>query len=68
VSYALDVEDGSLVFKIVRHEAHELEPLFGEVFSNSDYGTFEFKRGSDGVVGGFALDAGRVRNLEFERR
>ena len=68
VSYALDVEDGSLVFRIVRHEAHELEPLFGEVFSNGDYGTFEFQRGSDGVVDGFVLDAGRVRNLEFERQ
>jgi len=42
--------------------------LFGEVFSNSDYGTFEFKRGSDGIVDGFVLDAGRVRNLEFERQ
>jgi CubicO group peptidase (beta-lactamase class C family) len=68
VSYALDVEDGSLVFRIVRHEAHELEPLFGEVFSNSDYGTFEFRRAADGAVDGFVLDAGRVRNLEFERR
>ncbi len=68
VSYALDVEDGSLVFRIVRHEAHELEPLFGEVFSNRDYGTFEFQRGSDGAVVGFALDAGRVRNLEFKRK
>jgi hypothetical protein len=42
--------------------------LFGEVFSSSDYGTFEFKRGPDGAVVGFALDAGRVRNLEFERQ
>ena len=68
VSYTVDVEEGSLVFRIVRHEAHKLEPLFGEIFSSSDYGTFEFKRGADGVVGGFALDAGRVRNLEFERQ
>jgi hypothetical protein len=67
VSYALDVEEGSLVFRIVRHEAHELEPVFGEIFSSSDYGTFEFQRGSDGAVDGFVLDAGRVRNLEFER-
>jgi CubicO group peptidase (beta-lactamase class C family) len=68
VSYALGVEDGSLVFRIVRHEAHELEPVFGEIFSNSDYGTFEFRRGSDGAVDGFVLDAGRVRNLEFFRQ
>jgi len=68
VSYALDVEDGSLVFRIVRHEVHELEPLFGEIFSSSDYGSFEFRRGADGAVSGFVLDAGRVRYLEFERR
>ncbi len=68
VAYALDVEDGTLAFRMVRHEAHELEPVFGEIFANSDYGTFEFQRGSDGAVTGFVLDAGRVRNLEFERR
>jgi hypothetical protein len=68
VSYALDVEDGSLVFRIVRHEAHELETLFGEVFSNEDYGVFEFQRGTDGAINGFLLDAGRVRNLEFRRQ
>ena len=68
VSYAVAAEEGSLVFKIVRHESHQLEPLFDEVFSTDDYGTFEFTRGSDGVVDGFTLDAGRVRNLEFERR
>ncbi len=68
VSYALAVEDGSLVFRIVRHEVHDLEPLFGEIFSSSDYGTIEFQRASDGAVDGFVLDAGRVRNLEFERK
>jgi hypothetical protein len=66
VSYALDVEEGGLVFRIVRHEAHQLEPLFGEVFSSSGFGTFEFMRRADGVIGGFLLDAGRVRNLLFE--
>ena len=68
VSYALEVEEGSLVFRIVRHEPHELEPLFGEVFLSSDYGTFEFKRGPDGAVDGLVLDAGRVRDLEFKRK
>jgi CubicO group peptidase (beta-lactamase class C family) len=68
VSYALEVEEGSLVFRIVRHEPHELRPLFGEIFSSSDYGTFEFRRGADGVIDGFALDAGRVLNLEFRRQ
>ena len=68
VAYTLDAEDGSLAFRIVRHEKHELEPLFDEIFSSDDYGTFEFRRGADGVVQGFALDAGRVRNLKFERQ
>ena len=68
ISYVLEVKDDSLVFRIVRHKANKLEPLFGEVFSNSDYGTFEFKRGPEGSVVGFALDAGRVRNLEFKRK
>ena len=68
VSYALDVQDGSLGFRIVRHERHPLEPLFDEIFSSDEYGTFEFQRGADGVVEGFALDAGRVRNLQFDRQ
>ncbi len=68
VSYTLEVEDGALQFRIVRHEAHELEPLFDEIFGNSDYGTFEFRRSDDGTVEGFNLDAGRVRNLDFVRQ
>lgn len=68
VAYTLDVEDGSLVFRIVRHEAHELEPLFDEIFSSDEYGTLEFQRGADGAIEGFMLDAGRVRNLRFDRQ
>jgi hypothetical protein len=68
VSYAVDVEMRSLVFRIVRHEAHQLDPLFGDVFSSDDYGVFEFQRGADGKIDGFTLDAGRVRNLGFTRR
>ena len=68
VDYELEVVEERLRFKIHRHEAHELEPLFGEVFANEDYGTFEFQRGLDGTVEGFTLDAGRVRGLDFVRR
>lgn len=68
VPYTLGVEDGSLSFSIVRHETHRLEPLFDEIFSTDEYGTFEFQRGADGGVTGFALDAGRVRNLQFDRQ
>ena len=68
VPYTLDMEDGLLVFRIVRHEKHQLQPLFDEIFSNDEYGTFEFQRRADGVIEGFALDAGRVRNLQFDRQ
>ena len=68
VDYDLAVDDGVLQFRIARYEAHELEPVFGEIFSNSDYGTFQFRRGSDGTVEGFVLAAGRVRSIEFERQ
>ena len=68
VHYDLAVEGSSLVFRIVRHEAHPLEPLFGETFASKDHGTFRFQRESDGSVGGFALDARRVRDLEFKRQ
>lgn len=68
VDYELEVAEGTLQFRIQRHEAHGLEPLFGEIFANEDYGTFEFQRGPGGAVEGFTLDAGRVRGLEFQRR
>lgn len=68
VAYDLSVEENTLVFRIVRHEKHALEPLFSGVFASPDHGTFEFSRAEDGTVEGFKLDAGRVRNLEFSRR
>lgn len=68
VDYHLEVVDERLQFRIVRHEAHDLEPLFDEIFATSDYGTFEFRRDGAGTVKGFMLDAGRVRNLEFLRQ
>jgi CubicO group peptidase (beta-lactamase class C family) len=68
VDYDLVVAGEALRFHIVRHEAHQLEPVFGEIFSNSDYGTFEFQRDADGAIESFILDAGRVRGLEFQRQ
>jgi len=68
VEYVLDAEDAILRFSITRHEKHELEALFDEIFANSDYGAFEFRRTSDGAVAGFMLTSGRVRGVEFIRR
>lgn len=68
VTYSLAVEDGALVFRIVRHESHALEPLFTDLFASSDHGTFHFRRAADGSIDGFDLDAGRVRNLSFDRQ
>jgi len=68
VSYTLAVEEDALVFRMVRHESHQLEPLFQDLFDSTDHGTFEFQRGDDGRIEGFNLDAGRVRNLQFNRQ
>jgi hypothetical protein len=68
VEYVLDVVDGSLVFGFNRPGHHRLEPQFEEVFRSPEYGILEFDFDPEGTVGGFSLDAGRVRNLRFVRR
>ena len=68
VDYVLEVHDGSLRFGLERPGDHVLEAQFGEIFTNPDYGTFEFQRGPEGQVVGFSLDAGRVRKLAFALR
>ena len=66
--YRLFVEDGRLLLELAEVEPMELTPMFGETFEHPDWGAFEFERDAAGVVTGFRLQSGRVRNLAFERR
>ncbi|MEE8525354.1 MAG: hypothetical protein V3T72_15565, partial [Thermoanaerobaculia bacterium] len=62
----LEVEAGALV---ARHSEEDtvLEPRLADVW-NGGFLTLSFQRNEAGKVGGFLLDAGRVRNLRYERR
>lgn len=68
VEYELTQLDGTLSFGFGKPGDHLLEPQFGETFTNPDYGTFEFRRDSQGRIVGFSLASGRVRNVAFIRR
>jgi hypothetical protein len=38
------------------------------LFSNDDYGVFQFETEASGAIRGFRLAAGRVKNLMFVRK
>jgi CubicO group peptidase (beta-lactamase class C family) len=66
--YRLYVDESRLLLKLAEVEPMELTPMFDETFEHPDWGAFEFERDATGVVIGFRLQSGRVRNLAFERR
>ncbi len=62
----LEIEDGELV---ARHRAGDqtFMPRMADVWT-AGFLTVRFQRNEDGEVEGFLLDAGRVRDLQYERR
>jgi CubicO group peptidase (beta-lactamase class C family) len=68
VYYALSLHEGKLVFRVADEPARELTALFGETFENPDWGSFVFQRDTKGLVTGFLLQSGRVKNLDFTRQ
>lgn len=68
-TYELRSENGELVLHVAGRRMGPLKPITAGFFMNPEIGYFEFKGDGAGMKPpGFTLDAGRVRNLKFERR
>jgi CubicO group peptidase (beta-lactamase class C family) len=66
-TYTLSVEDGYLMSRMRReHQGMPLDPTFTDAFRRPTGILLRFSR-SGGKVTGFAIDAGRARNLRFSR-
>jgi hypothetical protein len=66
VTYTLQMEEGDLAVSVRPPDLLTLTPVEKDVFRASGV-TFRFERNAAGEVTGFQLDAGRVRNLRFQR-
>ena len=66
-SYNLRFEGGKLKLFIGDKEISELKPILKDVFRSEGVGVFSFNRGTGGTNAGYKLDAGRVRNLKFDK-
>ncbi len=64
VSYRIEFKDSVLVFHPFKHPARPLQPAFTDAFVAGSAGTVRFVR-TKGVVTGFRLTGGRVRNVGF---
>lgn len=67
VIYTVSVKDSVLVLHPFKRAAAPLMPAFADAFLGGQLGTVRFVR-TKGVVTGFRLTGGRVRNVEFARR
>lgn len=66
-NYTLKLEDNLLILYINDVKKSRLKSIMINLFSNVDYGTFQFINDEAGKSSGFRLAAGRVKNLKFER-
>lgn len=67
ITWTLTVEGDHLAARWKRSPSVPLRPVFAEAFQ-APFGLLRFTReGGTGKVTGFALDAGRTRNLKFEK-
>ena len=64
--YDISLEDDTLVVRQRRMDDIKLTPGKRDEFSGGIF-SFEFERGSDGGVAGFALSNGRTRGVKFEK-
>lgn len=68
VNYSLKLEDGLLVLYINDTKTSPLKSIMTNLFSNDDYGTFQFTTDNYRKASYFRLAAGRVKNLKFEKK
>ena len=63
-TYRIVAKDGALHLHRLKSSASILEPLITDTFATQP-GTIRFTRDAGGIVNGFSLEAGRVRNMKF---
>ena len=68
VNYSLKLENGLLVLYINDTKTSPLKSIMTNLFSNDEYGTFQFTTDNYGKALSFRLAAGRVKNLNFEKK
>jgi CubicO group peptidase (beta-lactamase class C family) len=68
VFYSLKLENDLLTLYINDSKKSPLKSIMKGLFSNDDYGSFQFENDQEGKLIGFRLAAGRVKNLKFEKK
>ena len=68
VYYSLKPESDLLMLYINDSKKSSLSPIMKNLFSNDDYGIFQFNNDDEGRLSSFRLAAGRVKNLNFEKK
>jgi CubicO group peptidase (beta-lactamase class C family) len=68
VFYSLKLEDDLFNLYINDSKKSPLKSIMKDLFSNDDYGSFQFTNDQEGKLIGFRLAAGRVKNLKFEKK
>ena len=63
-TYKVSLEDNALSVTVRKNPSVPLEMTDKDAFAAAQF-TITFKRNSQNKVVGFSLDAGRVKNLEF---
>ncbi|MDP9177049.1 MAG: beta-lactamase family protein [Gemmatimonadota bacterium] len=66
-TYKLAARDSGLVVQVRGRADIVLRPVFGDAFQGSRVGVVKFSRDTRGVVTGFTVNNGSVRNLRFDR-
>lgn len=67
VNYMLKKEKDDLVLYINEDKKSVLKPIMSSIFTNDEYGTFQFNHQTNNEIDGFTLAAGRVKNLKFKK-
>ena len=68
LNYSLKLEGDLLILYINGSKQSPLECIMENLFSNDDYGMFQFKNNKEDKISSFRLSAGRVKNLNFEKK
>ncbi len=64
--YRVVLQDGKLTLFRLKHKPRVLQPTVKDVFFG-EIGTVRFTRDARQQISGFVLDAGRIRNFQFEK-
>ncbi len=65
--YSLESKEGKLLLKVGKRSPEPVT-VREDASASSELGRFQFEKDSEGNVIGFVLQAGRVKNLRFQRR